>query len=140
MVKSLHMRLLPAVIFCIWFAPSVSAQQIELNETTAIKEMTEAWVKLNQTTVRLEGWRIQLASSTDRFEVQATKERFQASFPHIACDWYQEKPYYKLKAGAFNHSWEARKVIAELRSEFPGAYPVFDKKIKPADFLPISTK
>lgn len=114
---------------------NISAQNVELNETRAIKEMTDAWVARNRSTATLEGWRVQVASSTDRFEVQNVKDKFVAAFPGISCDWYHEKPYYKVKAGAFKHSWEARRLIALLRAEFPTVYPVFDKKIKPADFI-----
>jgi hypothetical protein len=134
------MRCFLVLIFCVLQTSASFAQQIELNETVAIKEMAEAWHAQNRTTTRLEGWRIQLASSTDRFEVQAAKERFVAAHPSISVDWYQEKPYYKLKAGAFKHSWEARRLIGQLTSEFQGAYPVLYKKIKPADFLPILTE
>jgi SPOR domain len=118
----------------------LEAQTIELNETIAIKDMMSKWAANNRTTTVVEGWRIQVASSTDRFEVQEAKERFLAAYPQFACDWYHEKPYYKLKAGAFKHSWEARKALNQMRSTFAVAYPVFDKKIKPADFMPIASQ
>jgi hypothetical protein len=128
------------ILASVFLLQTVQAQSIELNETAAIKDMTNAWIAQQKTTKLMEGWRIQVASSTDRFEAQAAKDRFVALFPQIACDWYHEKPYYKVKAGAYRHSWEARKAIALIRQDFSVAYPVFDKKIKPADFIPIVTQ
>ena len=130
------------LLFCLMFCRFVhsNAQNIELNETMSIKTMMEVWANQNRTTAQLEGWRILVASSTDRFEVQAKKDQFVALYPSISADWYQEKPYYKLKAGAFKHSWEARKMINQISSDFSGAYPVIDKKIKPSDFLPLATE
>jgi SPOR domain len=129
-------------LFClfVFLSQNLSAQNIELNETVAIKEMTNAWVANQKSGKVMEGWRVQVASSTDRFEAQAVKDRFAALYPQWPCDWYHEKPYYKVKVGAFRHSWEARRLMALVRPEFSVAYPVFDKKIKPSDFIPITTQ
>jgi hypothetical protein len=128
------------VLFSVLINQGLAAQQVELNETVAIKEMVDQWVVINLKSATLEGWRVMIASSTDRFQIQEEKARFLALYPHIPCDWYHEKPYYKLKAGAFAHSWEARKLISFISGDFKGAYPILDKKIKPIDFLSIGTE
>jgi SPOR domain len=133
-IKSLYL----IAALCFWASGQACAQQIELNETVSIKSMVDGWSKLNRSTTRLSGWRIQVAASTDRFEAQTAKDRFASLYPTIAADWYHDRPYYKVKAGAFQHAWEARKVIAAIRADFSGAYPVFDKKIKPTDFMPVT--
>lgn len=120
--------------------PLAHAQSIEWNEPAAIRSMTNVWTEQNRKSAVLEGWRVQIASSNDRFQIQSEKERFIGLYPSVSCDWYHEKPFYKLKAGAFRHSWEARKLIAQINGDFKSSYPVFDKKIKPMDFLTIGTE
>ena len=83
----------------------------------------------------MEGWRVQLLSSTDRQGVEAGKSRFLNLYPTVPADWVHEKPYYKLRVGAFRTRQEALSFVMELKDAFPGAYPAKDPNIHPRDFL-----
>ncbi len=113
----------------------VCAQKIQINEDAVVSDMMTRWVDQNRTKPYIAGWRVQLISSTDRRQVESGKTRFMEIFPDIHADWVQEKPYYKLRAGAFFTKAEAMMLVTELNNAFTGAYPTADAKIHPREFL-----
>lgn len=113
---------------------SAQAQEVQLNESPAVAELCHNWVNANRTTPRVEGWRAQILSTTDRQKADEARERFRLSYPDVPADWTHEKPYYKVRAGAFRTRLEAVAFITQL-FDFPGAYPAKDANIHPRDFL-----
>lgn len=111
------------------------AQQVQIVEDPAITEMMSVWVNSNRINPRISGWRVQLLSSTDRRQIEEGKAKFKSQFPGIRVDWFQEKPYYKLRAGAFLSKSEAMGLIFELKAAYPSAYAAQDFNIHPRDFL-----
>ncbi len=115
-------------------ASAAQGQEIQINEDPAVSQLCRHWVNDNRTNPGLEGWRVQILSSTDRQQVEVDRDRFRQAYPETAADWVHEKPYYKLRAGAFRNRQEALAFIA-LLIDFPGAYPTKDSNIHPRDFL-----
>ncbi|HMX39430.1 MAG TPA: SPOR domain-containing protein [Saprospiraceae bacterium] len=129
------MRLsLPFLITLLGLLPAAQAQEIQLNESPAVAQLCRNWVNANHTTPRVEGWRAQILSTTDRQKADEARERFRLSYPDVPADWTHEKPYYKVRAGAFRTRLEAVAFIAQL-IDFPGSYPAKDPNIHPRDFL-----
>ncbi len=112
-----------------------AAQEVQLNVDPAIEQLVNTWISFNRANPRVEGWRIQLLSTTDRQNVESGKSQFLNMFPTIPADWVHEKPYYKLRVGAFHTRQEALSFIGELKDMYPGAYPAKDPNIHPRDFL-----
>ncbi len=112
----------------------LQAQEIQINEAPAIAQLCRNWVNNNRATPRVEGWRAQILSTTDREQADEARNRFRLAYPEVPADWVHEKPYYKLRAGAFRSRLEAVAFIAQL-IDFPGAYPAKDAGIHPRDFL-----
>lgn len=126
----------------IWFVAlllgvslSARTQEIQVNADPAIEQLFKTWINLNRSNPRIEGWRIQIFSSTDRQQVESGKARFLNMYPNITADWVHEKPYYKLRVGAFRTRQEAMSFLAEIKDSYPGAYPAKDPNIHPRDFL-----
>jgi hypothetical protein len=115
-------------------AQTAFAQEIQLNETPKVSQIMSAWVAANRAEPRVEGWRVQIAASTDRAQIEQNRNRFRTEYPEVAANAVQEEPYYKLRVGAFRSKQEALAFIAVL-ADWPGAYPVKDSKIHPRDFL-----
>lgn len=113
---------------------TLHAQEIQINEDPKITQLMRNWVNNNRATPHIEGWRVQLMASTDRLQVEDGRTRFRTYYPEIPADWVHEKPYYKLRVGAFRSRLEAMAFIGQL-TEFPGAYPARDLHIHPRDFL-----
>jgi hypothetical protein len=113
---------------------TLAAQEVQINEPTEIAQLVRAWTNNNRTNPRIEGWRVQIMASTDRIQVEEGRNRFRSTYPNIPAEWVQEKPYYKLRIGAFRTRQEAVGFISSM-SDFPGAYPAKDSNIHPRDFL-----
>ena len=69
-------------------------------------------------------------ASSDRQAVESAREEFMIEFPGINVDWTHSKPYYRLKAGAFNTKLEAIRLLQEVKEKYPGAFPVKDEVAK----------
>lgn len=129
----------PKYVFCLiialWcFQTVASAQEIQLNEDPKITQLQRNWVNANRSSPRIDGWRVQIMASTDRIQVEEGRNRFRQLYPEVSADWIQEKPYYKLRVGAFRSKLEALAFGSTL-VEYPGAYPAKDSNIHPRDFL-----
>ena len=117
------------------FSPSAYTQEIQVNADPAIEQLFKTWINLNRSNPHIQGWRIQIFSSTDRQQVDSGKAQFLNTYPNITADWVHEKPYYKLRVGAFRTRQEAMSFLAEIKDSYPGAYPAKDPNIHPRDFL-----
>lgn len=122
-------------LICLCTAFKGRAQEVQLNVDPAIEQLVRTWVAQNKTNPRMEGWRVQIMSSTDRQQVEDGKNRFLNMYPNVVADWVHEKPYYKLRVGAFRTRQEALSFLAEIKDSYPGAYPAKDPNIHPRDFL-----
>lgn len=130
------MKKIPLFLFFILIKNCpVFGQEIQINEPPIVTKMTDRWVELNRAAPAIEGWRVQLFSSTDRKKVEEAKTVFLQNYPTVPCDWVQEKPYYKLRAGAFSTKLETMRLIRDLQADYPGTYATKDRAIHPRDFV-----
>lgn len=111
----------------------VEAQNISINEQAAITQMMQRFVEINRSKVAVDGWRIQLLATTDRTKLDSALRNFQTRYPNVAVDWVHERPYYKLRAGAFTSKLDATRVLYTLKRDYPSAYPAQDKNIRPQE-------
>lgn len=116
------------------FAQIMQAQEVQLNEDPKVAQVMRAWVNANRAEPKVEGWRVQIMASTDRAQVEQTRNRFRTEYPDVPATVIQEQPYYKLRVGAYRTKSEALALISTL-SGWPGAYPAKDANIHPRDFL-----
>ncbi len=94
-----------------------------------------AWSSNNFKNAKINGWRVQVLSTTDRQEAESAKLRVAAEFPGYYVDWLNDKPYYKLRVGACRTRTEALGLMLILKDFYPSAYPAQDNNIHPRDFL-----
>jgi len=79
----------------------VQSQNITVSEEFPIGDMMKKYTSDNKAQTELAGYRIQLLATTDRQKVERSMNKFKALFPAINVDWEHNKPYYKLRAGAY---------------------------------------
>jgi len=127
-------RLFCLFTLCTLCSIHINAQEVQLNEDPGVSKVLNAWVSQNRANPRVAGWRVQLMASTDRQQVEEGHSRFRLRNPDVPAAWIQEKPYYKLRVGAFRSKQEALAFIATL-TDYAGAYPAKDAAIHPRDFL-----
>jgi len=131
----------PLLLFVIWcFAIlPLTAQRTNIEvlpQDEAISELFNRFVEINQAPLRtVKGWRIQLLATTDRQQMDQSLQRFRSLYPNIPATWAHDKPYYKIHAGAFESKLEALRMLYLVKRDYPGAYPIVDKNIKPAELL-----
>ncbi len=124
------------LFFGIWLSvASASAQGMYIKEDPMIESMTQRFVEINKSTSTVSGWRIQLLASTDRRNIENAKQKFQAYYPNTFVDWVHEKPYYKVRAGAFLTKLDALRMLYIIKQDFPGAFLAQDKSIRPEEFV-----
>jgi len=123
-------------ILVFWISGNFAgAQNVQVNTDPAVEQLVRNWVAHNRANPRVEGWRIQILSSTDRQRVESGKVQFLGMHPEFSADWVHEKPYYKLRAGAYLTRQEALAALILLKDTYPDAYPTRDNNIHPRDFL-----
>lgn len=103
------------------------AQTVQMVLEPALQKMQDRYVRGHRTIEKKEGWRIQFYSSTDRRTMETTIRRMKSRYPDVKFTWIYTEPYYKARAGAFASRSEALPLLIDLKSEFPGAYPILDK-------------
>ena len=111
------------------------AQNLVIEEDPLITQMVERYVESNKSKTNIEGWRLQILATTDRQKLDQVMDTFRYLYPNISTNWVHNRPYYKLRAGAFLTKLEALRLKYLLQSEYPGSYPVKDQDIKPAELM-----
>lgn len=128
-------RLLLFFLFMALAPLFLPAQEVLVNEGPSVSDLMNTWVAANRKNTGIDGWRVQVLSTTDRVQADAAKLKFSSEFPAIYADWVHEKPYYKVRVGACRTRMEALALINEIKDYYPGAYPAKDTRIHPRDFL-----
>jgi len=113
----------------------LSAQDIYVEEDEPIGQMMERFAELNKSRKFVPGWRVQILATADRSRLETVKQSFQYRYPNIPVDWMHNKPYYKLRAGAFSTKLEAMRLKFILEQDYPGIYLVKDDKIQPEELI-----
>ncbi len=121
--------------FLVFSVPFLTAQNIAVVEDYPVSSVMNKFTEYNRTTVGVEGWRIQLVATTDRRKMEKDRQEFMRKFPQISVDWTHEKPYYRLRAGAFRTKLEALRAIQKLKRYYPSAFPAKDSQILPKEFV-----
>lgn len=91
-----------------------------------VAKLLNAFVEVNAAENKVEGWRVQILATTDRQRLEAVQADFKLNYPSIPVDWVHTKPYYKLRAGAFQTKQEAERLKYTLGRQFDGVYLVKD--------------
>jgi SPOR domain len=108
--KSFTVFFVSLMIFLIENANS----QIVIKQENSIKKLVEHHIDLNSTVKRMNGWRIQLSSSSERDEVNKIKAEFLINFPNIKTYLTYQQPYFKLRVGDYLDRNEAQKQMKEI--------------------------
>lgn len=122
------------LLFLVFRVSEGFAQEIQINEDPRIAQLYRNWTNTNRAEPQVEGWRVQIMATTDRQQVEDARNRFRNQYPEVPAEWIHEKPYYKLRVGAFRTKLEALAFLGTL-SGYAGAYPARDARIHPRDFL-----
>ena len=116
----------PLTIFALLLWVGLAAQRegiVTLNEQPEVTQLMERYVSYNQQYPEVDGWRIQILATTDRARMEQEFSRFKSRYPTIPVNWTNERPYYKITAGAFQDKLGAIRLINQLSRDYRDAYP-----------------
>ena len=99
-----------------------------------VSRLLNAFIQVNAAETQTEGWRVQVLATTDRQRLESVQAQFKLNYPSIPVDWVHTKPYYKLRAGAFQTKQEAERLKYTLGRQFDGVYLVKDE-VKESELL-----
>ncbi len=128
-MKKYSSLMLFLVLFLAGSSQMVAQQNVYVKEATIVTRMMYHLGQQNQLNEYVSGWRIQILATTDRQMLEKVKAEFQRDYPGMLVDWKHDKPYYKLRAGAFASKLEATELLYRLKKKFPSAYPTKDNQI-----------
>jgi hypothetical protein len=114
---------------------SGQAQNVIVEADEPIAKMMDRYVELNKARSFVQGWRVQILATPDRQRLETVKQSFKYRYPNIPIDWEHAKPYYKLRAGAFESKLEAMRLKYILQQEYSGIYLVKDDRISPSELI-----
>jgi SPOR domain len=120
------------ISFIFFFATfsTTKAQGITVNEEPTITRMMDIYANGNKARTAeqtIEGFRIQLAATTDRRKVDQMQGAFTARYPGVYSGWSQVAPYYRVRIGGFTSRNDATKFLTNIKKDYPDAYIVADK-------------
>lgn len=100
---------------------------VSINTGPGIDQLMELFQTENEEVTKVPGWRVQILATTDRARLESVESEFKVNYPSISVDWVHTKPYYKLRAGAFQTKQEAERLKYTLGRQFEGVYLVKDE-------------
>jgi len=115
----------------------IVCQNITVTESSDVQILMDRYGADNRMSTFVDGWRIQIVSSTDRRKTTEMKSTFIQKFPNIPITTEHTPPYYKIRAGAFKTKLDAMSLLYIIKQEVPGAYPTKDNKIRPSEIVGI---
>ena len=112
-----------------------NAQKIAINEAYEVAQLMEQYVRINTAKSYVEGWRVQVISTTDRQRLESVRQSLKARYPYLSTSWVHNRPYYRLRAGAFATKLEALQLQHLLREYYPGSIPTRDTEITASEII-----
>lgn len=123
-----HLLLSLFSLICCCFGGQLAAQSaISIKTEAGIDDLMELFMTESENENKVDGWRVQILATTDRNRLETVQSEFKVNYPSVPVDWVHTKPYYKLRAGAFQTKQEAERLKYTLGRQFEGVYLVKDK-------------
>jgi len=117
------MKQLFLVILICGLAEFATAQGvINIVQDADVESALQRHKEINQSTKKIKGWCVMISATTDRSKMMAAKTKFLRDYSYIPVDWVYERPYFKLRAGAYNTKMEAAGLLKSIKSLYPSAY------------------
>lgn len=127
-------KLIWIIFISLVFVLPTMAQNSAIHETAEIKNMMEHFIRVNKEQKEVEGWRIQLLTTTDRRQMDQVMYKFKSMYPEEPISWKHISPYYHIKVGAYQSKLDLQGFLLELKKDFPSTIAVREK-IEKTDLL-----
>lgn len=123
LLRDIIMKQLFLIFLICGLAEFATAQGvINITQDEGIEGAVQRHKEINQGTEKIKGWCVMISASTDRSRMMDTKTQFLRDYSYVPTEWIYERPYFKLRAGAFNTKMEAAGLLQEIKELYPSAY------------------
>lgn len=112
-----------------------SQGKVVFEETREVHDLMSKYMSYNIRNSTIQGWRIQIVSTSDRRSMDEARSRFNNIYPSMSVSWKHVPPNYQVRAGAFRTKSELMSVMEDVRRNFPMSTPVIDN-IDKKDLIP----
>ncbi|GAB5552619.1 MAG: hypothetical protein Sapg2KO_22100 [Saprospiraceae bacterium] len=130
------MRIISFVLLLLGVCISeADAQKITINEDYEVEQLMDQYVRINTAKSYVEGWRVQVISTTDRQKLESVRQSLKSRYPYLSTSWVHNRPYYRLRAGAFATKLEALQLQHLLREYYPGSIPTRDTEVSASEII-----
>lgn len=97
--------------------------QVVINEDADVARIMQNFTNSNKSPDKtVQGWRIQISASVDRKQVESMKKQIERDYSQYQPIISYDKPYYKLKIGAFLHKNKAESALNGVKTKYKSAY------------------
>jgi hypothetical protein len=121
------MKYILQLFFIIGVINLVFAQgTITIKQDASLPKLVNHHIDMNTSIKRVQGWRIQLSSNTERNEVMNIKSSFLTQYPNAKTYLTYQQPYFKLRVGDFADKNDAYQFMKEINENFKGIFIVPD--------------
>lgn len=109
-------------LFFICFWSPVTGQQLEVYTSPGVDKAREAFFYVKNERPYLRGWRIVVALTRDRRELDRLEREFRRKFPEMNSEWVFQDPFFRILTGTYFNRWDIISDLTNIRKEFPGAF------------------
>jgi hypothetical protein len=118
MMKVLWILFIGLFVFLI----PASGQHLETHLSPGVEKAREAFHYVKNERPYLRGWRIVIAITRDRRELDRLEREFRRSFSGMNSDWVFQDPFFRILTGTYFDRWDCLYDLTLIRQEFPGAF------------------
>lgn len=131
------MRIFPILLisFFLGTVDSLAQESVTIKEDFEVQQLLQQFITLNSAKSYVTGWRVQVVSTTDRQRLESVRQSIKSRYPYLSTSWVHNRPYYRLRAGAFATKLEALQLQHLLRRYYPGSIPTRDTRITAAEII-----
>ena len=114
---------------------STAQNSVTINEEYEVQQLLQQYININTAKSYVTGWRVQVVSTTDRQRLETVRQSIMSRYPYLSTSWVHNRPYYRLRAGAFATKLEALQLQHLLREYYPGSIPTRDTEITASEII-----
>ncbi len=125
-------------VFLIFVLENIWGQNQKVFEAPEVKKVMDHFNSVFKNKTHIEGWRVQIVSTTDRSTMENMRSTAGQLYPNLPLKWEHTRPYFKIQLGAFQTKLQATEALYIIKKDYPTAYLVMDNKIEPREIFEYS--
>ena len=98
-------------VFSFFVLENIWGQNQQIYEAPEVKKVMDHFNSVFKTKTHIEGWRVQIVSTTDRSTMERMRSEAEELYPNLPLKWEHTRPYFKIQLGAFQTKLQATEAL-----------------------------